>query len=119
MDAADLPRPTHALVSILGDKPWGEMLVALDTAIDFGVLTTTPSAAERSWNAEWLAQWLRDPSRPAARARWRLEPDFEAALALAQHDAGTVLVAGSFHTVGVVLAALLWDPAGPDLRPCS
>jgi len=31
------PGPLHAIVSILGDKPWPEMLVALDQAIDVGI----------------------------------------------------------------------------------
>ncbi len=30
IEEADLPRPIHALVSILGDKDWPEMLVRLD-----------------------------------------------------------------------------------------
>src|SRR5262245_59953417 len=41
------PRPIHALVSILGDKEWPEMLVELDRVIDRGILTIAPTAAER------------------------------------------------------------------------
>ena len=40
-------RPIHALVSILGDKEWPDMLVQLDQAIDRGVLTIAPTAAAR------------------------------------------------------------------------
>ncbi len=97
--------PLHALVSILGDKAWPEMLVALDQAIDFGVLTVAPSADIRRWDLGWLERWLADSGRPPARARWRLVSDFRQALREVEEGAGTVLVTGSFHTVGDVLEA--------------
>ena len=103
---AKLPGPIHALVSILGDKEWPEMLVELDRAIDFGILTVAPSADTRKWDLSWLERWLDAPERPVARARWRLIPDFGAALREVQAGAGTVLVTGSFHTVGDVMAEL-------------
>jgi dihydrofolate synthase/folylpolyglutamate synthase len=102
----DLPRPLHALVSILGDKEWAEMLVLLDQVIDHGVLTLAPTAASRGWDMEWLGRWLKDPSRPPARASWRVVPEFGAALEAAQKGAGAVLVTGSFHTVGDVMGEL-------------
>jgi dihydrofolate synthase/folylpolyglutamate synthase len=102
----DPPRPLHALVSILGDKAWAEMLVLLDQVVDRGILTRAPTAAGRGWNLEWLGRWLRDPRRPPARASWALVPEFEDALDAVQHDAGTVLVTGSFHTVGDVMRTL-------------
>ena len=100
------PRPLHALVSILGDKEWAEMLVLLDQVVDRGVLTRAPTAAGRGWNLEWLGRWLRDPSRPPAHASWSLVADFDDALATVQRGAGTVLVTGSFHTVGDVMRTL-------------
>ncbi len=100
------PRPLHALVSILGDKDWSEMLVGLDQVVDRGVLTVAPTAASRRWDLEWLDRWLARPDRPPARAEWRLIEDFGSALAEVQGGAGTVLVTGSFHTVGDVMAAL-------------
>lgn len=102
----DLPRPVHALVSILGDKAWPEMLVTLDGAIDRGVLTIAPSADTRRWDMEWLRRWLREPDRPPARASWHLVPDFREALREVQAGAGTIVVTGSFHTVGDVMEAL-------------
>jgi dihydrofolate synthase / folylpolyglutamate synthase len=99
-------RPLHALVSILGDKEWPEMLVQLDQAIDRGFLTIAPTAAARGWDIEWLGRWLRDPSRPPAHAVWTLVPDFQEAIARVQAGAGTMLVTGSFHTVGDVMKAL-------------
>ena len=105
---ADLapPAPVHALVSILGDKEWPEMLVTLDQAVDRGVLTIAPSTAGRRWDLDWLRQWLERPDRPPARASWTLVPDFAEAVRSVQEGAGTVLVTGSFHTVGDVMAVL-------------
>ncbi len=106
LDAGQQPRPIHALVSILGDKEWPEMLVQLDRAIDRGVLTMAPTAAGRGWDMDWLRRWLQDPSRPSAHAAWTLIPDFHQALEAVQEGAGTVLVTGSFHTVGDVMRVL-------------
>jgi len=110
LEAANVPRPIHALVSILGDKAWPEMLVRLDAAVDRGVLTVAPTAAGRKWDMTWLHKWLRNPNRTPARAHWTLTPDFEAALREVQEGAGTVLVTGSFHTVGDVMSALGMEP---------
>ena len=107
---AAIPRPIHALVSILGEKAWPEMLVRLDRAVDRGVLTVAPTATGRKWNMAWLEAWLADPTRPPAKAHWSLEPDFAKALWEVQQGAGTVLVTGSFHTVGDVMAALGMEP---------
>jgi dihydrofolate synthase/folylpolyglutamate synthase len=106
LEAIRPPRPIHALVSILGDKEWPGMLVQLDRAIDRGVLTVAPTAAGRGWDAAWLRRWLGDDSRPPARASWTLIPDFRTALQEVQRGAGTVLVTGSFHTVGDVMSEL-------------
>jgi len=110
LTAAPPPGPLHALVSILGDKDWPEMLVTLDRAVERGVLTLAPTAAGRGWSVEWLARWLADPSRPPAHAQWTLVPDFDQAIRLAPEGAGTVLVTGSFHTVGDVMTALGMEP---------
>ena len=108
--AMKLPRPIHAVVSILGDKAWPEMLVRLDEVIDRGICTIAPSAASRRWNLWWLQRWLRDPDRPPASAEWRLTPDFDRAVREAEEGAGTVLVTGSFHTVGDVMTVLGMEP---------
>jgi len=106
VEAGTYRRPLHALVSILGDKEWPEMLVQLDRVIDRGVLTVAPTAASRGWDTAWLRRWLRDRTRPAARATWTLVPRFQEALTVVQDGAGTVLVTGSFHTVGDVMTVL-------------
>ena len=91
-------RPLHGLVGILRDKAWREMLAALAGAVDRLVLTVPPSAPpERRWK-------LAEAGRVAAGSV--VEPDFDRALRAAQDGAATVLVTGSFHTVGDALARL-------------
>jgi dihydrofolate synthase / folylpolyglutamate synthase len=110
VQAAHLPRPVHALISILGDKSWPEMLVRLDSVIDRGICTIAPTAVGRRWDLEWLRRWLKDPNRPPPRAAWSLVPEFSRALREAEQGAGTILVTGSFHTVGDVMAAVGMEP---------
>ncbi len=104
LEATRPPRPIHALVSILGDKEWPDMLVRLDRAIDRGVLTVAPTAASRGWDAAWLRRWLSDASRPPARASWTLVPDFTTALgggsARRRHGAGDRLVSHRWRRDG-------------------
>ncbi|HKP29384.1 MAG TPA: hypothetical protein VJU15_08265, partial [Gemmatimonadales bacterium] len=83
-----------------------DMLVMLDEVIDRGVLTVAPSADTRRWDMEWLRRWLKEPDRPAAKAVWQLIPDFQEALKAVQQGGETILVTGSFHTVGDVMAEL-------------
>ena len=86
------------------------MLVRLDSVIDRGILTIAPTAQGRRWDIEWLRRWLKDPTRPPPKASWSLVADFEQALAQIQEGAGTVLVTGSFHTVGDVMRAIGMEP---------
>jgi dihydrofolate synthase/folylpolyglutamate synthase len=86
------------------------MLVQLDAAIDRGICTIAPTAAGRRWDLAWLRRWLKEADRPPPRAHWSLVPDFAQALAEAERGAGTVLVTGSFHTVGDVMVALGMEP---------
>jgi dihydrofolate synthase/folylpolyglutamate synthase len=102
------PRPLVAVVSVLRDKAWREMLEVLGPAVDRLVLTRAPSAPpERAWDLEEVAAWARSRGLDAA-----AQPDFAAALDEAAHDAATVLVTGSFHTVGDAMARL---PGAPPL----
>ncbi len=100
-------RPVVALVCVLNDKDWRGMLTALARDVDHFVLTDAPTApACRRWvggdalafvRAEgWSAEW---------------EPDFDRALALAPSRGATVLVTGSFHTVGDAMSRLQVSPA--------
>jgi dihydrofolate synthase/folylpolyglutamate synthase len=100
--AAPPPRPLVGVVAVLGDKAWKEFLATLAPALDFLVLTRAPSApAERAWSLEEAAAWSRSAGVAA-----RVEEDLGAALAAAASLGGTVLVTGSFHTVGDAMSRL-------------
>jgi dihydrofolate synthase/folylpolyglutamate synthase len=89
----------HAVTCILKDKDWRTMLALLAPAVTAVWVTNAPSApAHRTWDLAEVAHTLGDAVRP--------EPDFARALARACAEAGTVLVCGSFHTVGDAMACL-------------
>jgi len=98
--AADPPRrPLHAVVCILRDKDWSGMLTRLAGAVDRVWLTHAPSAPpDRAWDLDAAGALLGTAAV--------LEPDLAKALTAAQQGAGTVLVTGSFHTVGDAMARL-------------
>lgn len=108
-----LPRPLTAVVGVLGDKDWAGMMVPLYAAADRVLLTEPPTApADRRWDP---AQVLRAVSS----AKAMVVADFYDALADAQRTAltnrGSVVVTGSFHTVGDALSALRRCPYGSDV----
>jgi dihydrofolate synthase/folylpolyglutamate synthase len=104
--ALNPPAPRIALVAVLADKDWKGIIRALAPSVDRFVFTNAPSAPpERRW----------DPSQAQAFAKSQgleseLEPDLDRALEIAQMSAGTVLVTGSFHTVGDVMSRLQVSP---------
>ncbi len=96
--AAPPPRPVHALVAILGDKDWRTMLSTLRPVVDTLCVTVAPSAPkERRWDLGAVADGVGDLV---------VEADFDRALADVQQHPGTILVTGSFHTVGDAMARL-------------
>ena len=100
-------RPLVAVVAVLRDKDWKAMLEVLGGAVDRLVLTRAPSAPEdRAWDLPEAARWASARGLEA-----KAEPDFGAALAGAERLGASVLVTGSFHTVGDALARL------PGARP--
>lgn len=99
-------RPVCALVSVLGDKDWRGMLRALARAVDRFVLTNAPTApVSRAWSA---AEALRFCEAEGLSAE--LADDFDDALRVAPARGATVLVTGSFHTVGDAMARLGVSP---------
>lgn len=109
--ALALERPLVLVIGILGDKDWQAMLPPLYGLADHAVLTRPPSAPrQRAW----------DPAAVLAAVPFEngvVNDDFAAALqqaaGLAGH--GSVLVTGSFHTVGDALITLGRAPHGSDL----
>ena len=99
-------RPVVALVTVLADKDWRGILAALAPVVDGFVLSTAPTApAGRVWDPHAAAAVAAAHGWPAA-----VEPDFDRALARAAAEGATVVVTGSFHTVGDAMARLQVDP---------
>jgi len=99
-------RPVVALLCALGDKDWRAMLDALAPVVSRFVLTNAPTApASRAWSLDEAIKHAR-----AMGLRAEAEADFDRALEAAERDAGTVLVTGSFHTVGDAMARLQVSP---------
>jgi dihydrofolate synthase / folylpolyglutamate synthase len=109
-----IPRPITALIGVLGDKDWAHMLTPMNDVAGSVILTCPPTAPpDRRWDPAAVVRAV-----PSLRAV--AEPDFAAALGAAQHTAaaagGSVLVTGSFHTVGDALAALGRCSDGSDVH---
>ena len=82
------------------------MMRALAPAADHFVLTNSPTApAQRAWDAHEALAFAR-----AEGWRAELEPSFDAALDRAAALGETVVVTGSFHTVGDAMARLQLSP---------
>ena len=106
LDAIRLPRPIVAVLNVLADKDWRAMMVALARFTDHVVLTLSPSSpASRAWDPAEAMSFANAHGWAAT-----LEPDFGQALALAERVGQTVIVTGSFHTVGDAMLALNVNP---------
>jgi dihydrofolate synthase/folylpolyglutamate synthase len=90
-----IKRPLHALVGIRNDKDWRAMLDSLRPLVDRLTLTVPPSIPV-------MQRWSVEDMGPDV----LFEPDFERALHDIQEGAQTILVTGSFHTVGDAMARL-------------
>jgi dihydrofolate synthase / folylpolyglutamate synthase len=100
LDAVRLPRPLVAIIGILADKPWQEMIELIAPVVDRVLLTSPASApADRRLNVRSAAALLGEHGvlHTASVA---------AALASARTDAAAILVCGSFFTAGEALALL-------------
>jgi dihydrofolate synthase/folylpolyglutamate synthase len=102
LDDCDPPHPRRALVGVLGDKDYLGMIDCLTSQVDSFVFTMPDTAPERRrWDLGRLERELGHLAVPH-----QFEPEFERALERVQEDAATVIVTGSFHTVGDALARL-------------
>lgn len=98
--------PVTALFSVLADKDWREMMRHLQPCVDRFVLSTAPSApSNRQWDIEAAHRHAASIGAAAEVVR-----DFHDALARATSFDGTMLVTGSFHTVGDAMARLQLSP---------
>lgn len=99
-------RPIVALLCVLGDKDWRAMIDALAPVVSRFVLTNAPTApASRAWSLDAALQYARERGYHALAVE-----RFDQALQSAEQGAGTVLVTGSFHTVGDAMSRLQVSP---------
>lgn len=106
VDEVALEKPRAVVLCVLADKDWRGVMTALSRVVDVFVLTDAPTApTSRAWDREAAVAFAEERG-------WRVisEPDFDRALARANEVASTVLVTGSFHTVGDAMARLNVDP---------
>jgi dihydrofolate synthase/folylpolyglutamate synthase len=100
------PGPLSVLFCALRDKDWRDMLRTLGTAGPYFVLTMAPTApASRAWSLDEAIAFARGAGLSA-----EATPDFDVALDRARATGTTVLVTGSFHTVGDAMARLQVSP---------
>jgi dihydrofolate synthase/folylpolyglutamate synthase len=98
--------PVAALFCVLADKDWRRMMRLLAPVVDRFVLTTAPSVPpERAWAVNEAGQFATEAGLSAEIVR-----DFDDALARVAALGQTVLVTGSFHTVGDAMARLQLSP---------
>jgi dihydrofolate synthase/folylpolyglutamate synthase len=96
MRAVSPPHPITALLCVLGDKDWRSMMRVLREVCDRFVLTMAPTApASRAWNLDEAAAFARQLG-----AEVDAIADFPSAIDRARDQSGTIVVTGSFHTVG-------------------
>lgn len=104
IQSTEYARPIHVVLGMLADKPARETLDLLASVTDAVWLTVPISAPpSRRWSLEELGTTVDVPCCT--------EVSLARAMDLASEGAGTVLVTGSFHTVGDVMARL------PGLKP--
>lgn len=104
--ALDLPRPCAVLLAVLADKDWRGIVDALGPVADHLVLTVAPTAPpDRVWDLDAALAFAAARGLAVEAAR-----DFDAALGRASASGETVVVTGSFHTVGDAMLRLQVDP---------
>lgn len=104
--ALDPPEPVIAVLAILRDKDWQGIIRELSPVVDRFIFTTAPSATpDRAWDPALAHAFARAEDHPS-----ELEPDLDRALSRAEQSGGTILVTGSFHTVGDAMSRLQVSP---------
>ncbi|HET7372174.1 MAG TPA: folylpolyglutamate synthase/dihydrofolate synthase family protein [Gemmatimonadaceae bacterium] len=100
------PEPITVVLCVLRDKAWREMIRTLATVASRFVLTMAPTApASRAWDLDEVLDFA-----VAAGIDAQAVGDFDEALSRARANGGTVLVTGSFHTVGDAMSLLQVSP---------
>lgn len=102
------PKPIVAVLSVLSDKDWRGIMEALAPAVELFILTNAPTAPP---SRTWI---IPEPLNYARERGWNAEVirDFDRALVRGASEGATVLITGSFHTVGDAMARLEVSPTG-------
>ncbi len=102
LQALGLETPVVAVLGVLADKDWKAMMQILSGAVAELILVAPPTApSNRAWDPHEAIAFAADNSIKA-----RFEPDFTKAVVATEAVAGTIVVTGSFHTVGDALVVL-------------
>ncbi len=102
------PKPIVAVLSVLSDKDWRGIMDNLAPVVERFILTNAPTAPpSRAWT-------IPEPLNYARERGWNAEVirDFDRALVRGAAEGSTVLITGSFHTVGDAMARLEVSPTG-------
>ena len=98
----NMDRPIVAILGILSDKDWRQMMTILAKSVDEIVLVAPPTAPpSRAWNIDEAHNYALEQGINA-----RIERDFPRAVTGLAENAGTPVITGSFHTVGDALEVL-------------
>ena len=108
LGALNASEPRTALIAVLADKDWRGIVRELAPAVDRFLFTNAPSVpAERRWNAAEAHAFAKSQGLEAD-----LEPDMDLAIERAEKRCGTLVITGSFHTVGDAMSRLQVSPFG-------
>jgi dihydrofolate synthase/folylpolyglutamate synthase len=100
------PTPIVVVLCVLRDKDWREMIRVLSRIASHFVLTMAPTApASRAWDLAEVLEYALTLGISAEAV-----DDFPSAMERAGQRAATVLVTGSFHTVGDAMSLLQVSP---------
>jgi dihydrofolate synthase / folylpolyglutamate synthase len=106
--AVSPPGPVVVVLCVLRDKDWREMIRVLSRAARRFVLTMAPTAPEsRAWNLDEVAEFARGLGLEVDAIA-----DLRGAIEQARRLGETVLITGSFHTVGDAMSLLQVSPFG-------
>ena len=101
-------KPIVAVLSVLSDKDWRGIMDVLGPVVDQLILTNAPtSPPNRAWHLPEPLAYARAKGFSAELVR-----DFDRALELGAERGATVLITGSFHTVGDAMSRLEVSPTG-------
>ena len=99
-------KPRTALVAVLADKDWRGIIRELAPVVDRFIFTNAPSApAERKWDPANAQRYADSEGFNAD-----LDPDLDVALARGEGQSATLIITGSFHTVGDAMSRLQVSP---------